>query len=86
MGVDNLEWLELSEPPQLEDAVSLARVVRWHRENSKAGTSSALLERTALRANDELLVAALPQPVGQQQELMLPAAQFPARVEMCDLH
>ena len=86
MRVDNLEWLEFNEPPQLEDAVSLARVVRRHRENSKAGASSALLQRTALRADDELLVAALPQPVGKQQELMLPAAQFPARVEMCDLH
>ncbi|PYU88727.1 MAG: hypothetical protein DMG25_19660 [Acidobacteria bacterium] len=60
--------------------------MREHGEHSKARTASALFERAAVRADDQLLVAALPQTVGQQQDLVLPAPHFFAGVDVDDFH
>jgi len=63
-----------------------ARIVLRQTEDPKSFLLGASFERTAVRARDHLLVAAARQPARQEQDLLLPAAQSGARVNMKDSH
>src|SRR3989442_7652659 len=86
MGVENLKGFRVQLLSQPQNPMSVAGIVRGHGEHSKARHASALFERAAVPADDELLVAALPQAAGQQQDLVLPAPHFFAGVNVNDFH
>ena len=54
------------------------------RRDAEPFLSHALRERTAVWTSDKLMVAALTEPTGQQQQLPLSAAQFAAGIKMKD--
>jgi hypothetical protein len=70
---------------ELQNPMGVSWIVRGQRENGKPFLASLGLRLASFRTNNELRVAALPKPSGEQKQLPLAAAQFLAGVEMDDL-
>jgi len=66
VGVQDVESLRLYSFTELKNPMGMRRVARRQRKNPEACALRASFECAALRANDELLVATLPQALGQK--------------------
>ena len=66
--------------------MGVTRVVLRQSKDLEVLAERARLERACFRADNQLLVSAVAESAGEQEELVLPSAQFACRVEMNDFH
>jgi hypothetical protein len=85
MGMKNVAGRHLQMLAQLQDSVSIGRVVEWKRKGRKLFRPSAGFQLTLFSADDDLAVTSLAKQPRQFQQLALAAAQTQACVDMNDL-
>src|SRR5208337_1243032 len=85
MGMKNVARRQLQMLAQLQDSVSMGRVVEWKRKERKLFRTGADFQLTLISADDDLAMTSLAKQPRQFQQLALAAAQAHACVDMNDL-